>query len=154
MKYNLRRQLAKGQRWEQYLDSLFADQFSIIEATRDQQRLGIDRIFIGDDGRQHKIEYKADERAATTGNAFVETISVDTVGKLGWAELCEADYLLYYIAGVGPIYIIRPRDLRAKLEHWRQWYPERRIANDGYHTIGLLVPLKEFGRLAVAIHPG
>lgn len=154
MKYSLRRQLEKGERWEKYLDSLFVDNFSIRPATRQQQRQGIDRIFTHKLwGTEYRIEYKADKTAARTGNAFIETTSVDTWNKPGWALTCQSDFLIYYIVGIGPAYILRPRDIKANVSEWQGRYPERKIPNKGYHTVGLLVPLAELERFAVAVHP-
>lgn len=154
MKYSLQRQLEKGQKWERYLDSLFDTNFHIREATRQQQRQGIDRIFIEKStGKSYTIEYKADKTAARTGNAFVETMSVDRIGKRGWAYTCQADFIIYYIVGIGPAYILKPNDIREQLPIWEYRFPERTIPNKTYNTIGLLVPLDEFEKVAVAIHP-
>lgn len=150
--YDMRQQLKEGESAEMYLDSFFQDEFAIRPATRQQQRVGIDRIFTRrTDGREWAIEYKADKTAGRTGNAFVETVSVDTANKPGWALTCTADFILYYIVGIGPLYILRPKDIKAKMQEWQRRYPERRIPNGTYHTVGILVPLDEFERLAVQI---
>ncbi len=150
--YDMRQQLKQGEAAERYLDSVFADEFAIQPATREQQRQGIDRIFTrNSDGRQWKIEYKADKTAARTGNAFVETVSVDTAGKPGWAYTCQSDFIFYYIVGVGPLYIMRPRDIQKRLDHWKAIYPERQIPNGNYCTVGILVPLDEFEKVAVQV---
>lgn len=149
--YDMYRQLRKGEAAEQYLDSFFLHRFAVRPATPDEQRQGIDRGFKRlSDGKEFKVEYKADETAAKTGNAFVETMSVDTANKPGWALTCQADFILYYIVGTGRVYILRPKDIQERLEQWAQ-YPERHIPNGTYHTIGLLVPLDEFERAAVRI---
>ena len=44
------------------------------------------------------------------------------------------------------------QDVRRRLPAWRQIYPERTVANDGYNTVGLLVPLDELERLAVEVY--
>jgi hypothetical protein len=150
--YDMRQQLAKGEAAERYLDTLFRNQFAIRRATREEQRRGIDRVFTRyADQKQFKIEYKADKTAATTGNAFVETISVDTANKPGWAHSCQSDYIFYYIVGTGPVYILRPCDIQKRLKRWTEQYQERRIPNGRYHTVGLLVPLDEFERVAVQV---
>jgi hypothetical protein len=148
--YDMHRQLRKGEAAEQYLDSFFLHQFAIQPATPEEQRQGIDRRFTRlSDGREFKIEYKADKTAAKTGNAFVETISVDTQNKPGWALTCQADFILYYIVGTRLLYILRPSDIQQRLEQWAAQYPERYIPNGAYHTVGLLVPLHEFEQAAV-----
>lgn len=149
--YDMRQQLQQGEAAERFIDSMFCEEFEIRPASRDEQRQGIDRIYKRrKDGRELKIEYKADKTAASTNNAFVETVSVDTAGKPGWAYSCQADYILYYIVGVGPLYVLRPRDIRDKLEEWSK-YPSRQISNGTYKTHGILVPLEEFEELAVRV---
>jgi hypothetical protein len=150
--YDMNRQLRKGEAAERYLDSLFGSQFDIRRATRAEQRQGIDRIFTRPyDGKEFKIEYKADKTAATTGNAFVETVSVDTDNKPGWALTCQADYILYYVVGTGRVYVLRPKVIQEHLERWARDYPLRHIPNGTYQTVGLLVPLHEFEQAAVKI---
>ncbi len=97
------------------------------------------------------MEYKTDHRAQTTGNAFVETISIDRDLKLGWAVTSESDLLLYYIPGLELIYVIRFEALRAQLPRWLRTYPIRSIQNQGYATHGILVPLHEFEVLSEVI---
>ena len=153
--YDMRQQLRQGEAAERYLDSLFGDEFVIRPATRQQQRQGIDRIFTRRrDGSEFRIEYKADKTAARTGNAFVETVSVDTFNKPGWAYTCQSDYIFYYIVGAVPVYILRPEDIQKRLKRWETRYEKRRIPNGSYHTEGLLVPLEEFKEVAVQIVPG
>ena len=154
MTYQFARQLAQGQAYEQLLDERFADKYIIQLATPQQQRQGIDRVF-RPRAAPHEvlyIEYKADRTASRTGNAFVETVSVDTADKPGWAVSSQADWLFYLVAGdEEALYIIRMADLRARLPAWRRRYAERRIPNDGYHTVGLLVPLHKFEKIAYAV---
>ena len=104
-----------------------------------------------DTGQRFRVEYKTDYKAAETGNAFVETVSVDTAGKAGWAYSSEADYLIYFIPGDGLIYIIALEVLRRELPRWVREYPLRTAQNEGYATHGLLVPLDEFERSAEVV---
>ncbi len=152
MKYSFKRQLQRGRRAEKFLDSVFADRFQIKEAARNDERRGIDRFFTEyETGKKFAIQYKADKTASRTGNAFIETISVDRANIQGWAYTCQADYIFYYIDDSGPIYVIRPRDLRKKLSRWNRKYQTRSIPNKDYNTVGLLVPLDELERVAVSI---
>lgn len=152
--YSFQEQLAKGQTYEQQLDAAFADRFFIRPATRAEQRRGIDRIY-----RPRKapyqvltIEYKADKTAGRTGNAFVETVSVDVQDKPGWAISSQADWLFYLVLGAcETLYIIQMDRLRKQLPKWHRTCQERRIPNEGYHTVGLLVPLAEFEAIAYAV---
>lgn len=147
-------QLAIGEAAERRLDEHFR-QFpvEIRPATAEQQRQGIDRVFIDKaTGERTLMEYKADGRAAETGNAFVETISVDARGNPGWAETSQADYLAYLV--VGPpecIYMIPMLRLKAQLRRWQQSCRTAQARNDGYQTHGLLVPLAEFERIAIKV---
>lgn len=145
MTYDFKTQLHCGQTHEHFLDEFFNRWFVIADATRDQQRQGIDRMFTDKDtGAIHAVEYKADTTASRTGNAFVETISVDTANKLGWAYTSMADWLFYYLPKDGLIYFFEFAKLRRHLPRWTKQYPARSIPNNGYKTVGLLVPLAEF----------
>lgn len=154
MTYHFVTQLEQGQAYEQWLDARFADTYIIQSATPQQQRQGIDRVY-RPRSKPHEVlyvEYKADRTASRTGNAFVETVSVDTTNKPGWAHTSEADWLFYLVPGeCEALYIIRMADLRKKLPAWGRHYEQRRIPNDGYHTVGLLVPLDEFERIAYTV---
>jgi len=98
MTYTFDTQKARGDAGESFLDQVFAADYEVRPATRAEQRRGIDRIFTHrQTGRRLTVEYKTDYKAAHTGNAFVETVSVDTAGKAGWAYSSAADYLIYYV---------------------------------------------------------
>lgn len=145
--------LGFGKDGESFLDKHFSKWYDICPATRAQQQKGIDRVFTRrDDGRRYTIEYKCDATAARTGNAFVETVSVDSAGKPGWALTCSADFIIYYIVGRGPAYVIRPKEIKKRARKWERRYPKRTIPNKKsgyrYNTIGVLVPLAEFERIA------
>jgi hypothetical protein len=152
--YQFATQLAKGQSYEELLDERFSELHIIQPATPQQQRQGIDRVF-RPRSAPHEVmyvEYKADQKAAKTGNAFVEIVSVDTTGRPGWAESSQADWLFYLVPGAcEALYIIRMADLRRRLPEWRRTCEQRRIPNEGYHTVGLLVPLAEFEQIAYAV---
>jgi hypothetical protein len=151
--YAFKAQLTKGEQSEAELDAYFAQWYDIQPVDREQQRHGIDRIFTRkDNGLVFTIEYKTDWTAGKTHNAFVETVSVDTANKLGWAYSSQADYLIYYVPGAGLVYIITFVLLRACLPAWRS-FPVRKIPNKGYNTIGLLVPLNEFEHIATKVLP-
>ncbi|MGE0278167.1 MAG: hypothetical protein AB7R40_22455 [Nitrospiraceae bacterium] len=152
--YQFNQQLADGEKGERKLDAYFAKWFTITPATMDEQRRGIDRHFTRrSDGEHFTVEYKTDHTAGRTGNAFVETISVDTQSKAGWAITSRSQLLLYYVPGAGAIYVIPFPALRQALPTWQQRYPQRAIPNRGYHTHGILVPLLEFEKIAQQILP-
>ena len=111
--HDFRTQLADGAKGEVFLDGLFGEQYDINTATQAEQRQGIDRWFTNrQTGERKAVEYKTDHRAFDTGNAFVETISVDTNGKRGWDYTSRADILIYYLPEGGLVYILPMAKLR------------------------------------------
>ena len=150
--YNFETQLAKGEQAEAVLDAFFSGKFIVEKATPDQQRREIDRVLIDRySKRRIAVEYKTDWTASRSGNAFVETVSVDTRNVRGWAYTSQADYLAYYVPGDKLIYIMRFSTLREQLPGWKYKYQRRAIPNAGYKTIGLLVPLHEFERHSLEV---
>lgn len=147
--YNFDDQLAHGEQGEAFLDRFFSRWFRIKPAALEEQRHGIDRHF--HHLKSHEdftVEYKTDSMAARTGNAFIETISVDTEQKAGWAFTSQADMLLYYVPGKATVYILKMTAIRARLPIWMTTYDLREVPNHGYHTHGLLVPLEELEQVA------
>lgn len=152
-RYDFNHQLALGEEYERRLDEHFARWFAIAKATREQQRAGIDRVFRHRvTGAVYLVEYKADTLAGTTGNAFIETTSVDRTGRAGWAVASKADVLIYMVTQPQTIYAIRLRTLRRALAGWQQTYRLASAQNDGYKTWGHLVPLDELERIAIEVH--
>lgn len=153
MVYRMDRQLAQGEAAEALLDRHFAGRFAITPATREQQRQGIDRIFVQrQTSKAYTIEYKTDWTAAKTGNAFVETVSVDTLNKPGWAYASQAQWLVYYVPGLRRVYLIDFIDLRKLLPQWvAECKAAPPIPNKGYNTLGILTPLAQFARCASRI---
>lgn len=150
--YNFDTQLADGETGEAYLDNKFRKWYTITPATRAQQRLGIDRWYTRlSNGETFPVEYKTDRTAGRTGNAFIETVSVDTTNKPGWAYTSKARFLIYRIPEPETIYIVPMAEIRYRIDRWRTRYPERTIPNDTYNTIGTLVPLDEIERIAIAV---
>lgn len=150
--YQFGKQLTKGEKAESRLDQHFGNWYQIVHTTREQQRQGIDRIFTGRINRERiAVEYKSDWTAAQTRNAFVETVSVDTENKPGWALTSHADVLVYYVPPIGMAYWIPFESLRPMVSTWQATYPVRQIPNCGYNTHGLLVPLKQFEMICTQI---
>lgn len=151
--YAFKEQLAIGEQYERQLDAFFAQwDIDIRPATAEEQRQGIDRFFTHrPTGKVDTMEYKADDKAGRTGNAFIETVSVDTTGKPGWALASQAMYLVYLVVEPEAIYLVSMRRLRRELPRWRAAYPEVSAQNDGYRTLGLLVPLHELESVAVVV---
>ena len=144
--YSFRRQLTKGQRAEQRLDGFFGKWFCITPSTREQQRMGIDRIWTGrHHGQRLTVEYKADWAASSTGNAWLELATAEVEG---WALKCRADYLVYWLPDTGQIFLAQIERLKAALPAWTLAYPVKRALDDGWAGAGLLAPLEEFVRVA------
>ena len=76
----------------------------------------------------------------------------DSPPKPGWAMTSQARYLVYLVAGQEEaIYLIPFRRLRLCLPRWGREYPTGAAPNEGYTTKGLLVPLHELERIAIAV---
>ena len=146
--YDFNKQLALGQAYEQHLDDLMRKWFAITPATKVQQQRGIDRVFHHKDGSVYLVEYKADMLAGSTGNAFVETVSVDTADRPGWAYSSQATMLIYLVTQPETVYCIWMARLRLQLERWKAAYPAAHADNGRYRTHGILVPLAEFEMIA------
>lgn len=148
--------LKEGEEGEAFLDDYFRERgYDIRPASDAEQRQGIDRWMkrAAPDSKWFPVEYKTDAVASRTGNAFVETVSVDTSGKRGWAYTSRSDWLIYYVPGDDIIYIIDFVALRLELPRWEHSYITRPAQNNGYRTYGVLVPLHEFEKLAARVWP-
>lgn len=151
MNYDFHHQLTEGEQGERFLDAFFRARGHTVSAvSREEQRQGIDRLIETPAGVM-RVEYKTDYLAARTGNAFIETISVDSAGqhgKMGWALTTACDYLIYYLPETS-IYVLPVYALRWALPGWMRTYPAKQAANHGYQTHGILVPLPEVAAYAV-----
>lgn len=146
--YQFDRQHQLGVTYEARLDNFFKTYCFVYEAAAHEQRQGIDRWFADEDEGFISIEYKADSKAAKTGNAFVETISVDTRNISGWAYTSIADVLCYYVPPLNKVWLIDFLELRRHLPQWVATYPKRKVQNSDYCTHGLLVPLQTLANIA------
>lgn len=140
--YRFGEQKRKGAEVEKLLDAWFGRtyDFEVRPATPEQQRQGIDRVFIGKDGKSVTVEYKADWTAHTSGNAFIE---VGVSDGPGWALNSQADLILYYLPQRREGYWLTPRHLRRMLTERWQGYPRKIVHNPRYIVTGVLVPLDE-----------
>lgn len=147
--YTFSDQLEIGRQGERFLDQLLEPTWIVTPSTYNQQRQGIDRILTHrQTGQKVRAEYKTDYRGHRSERAFVEIISVDRKGKLGWAYLSEADFLIYYLCKLNVVYVIHFQELRQHLRRWHRLYELVSVANPDYQTHGLLVPLCEFEEIA------
>ena len=144
--------LKRGQQAEDYLDKWFAPDYKVRKASGAEQRRGIDRWFVRYNMEEPipwvPVDYKADFQSWETGNAYIETVSVDdgrNPPKPGWAIAGQAKVLIYYTPQADVIYMVRMGTVRFHLKRWEKEYgPARPAMNEGYKTMGICVPLHEF----------
>lgn len=152
--YDFKTQLNIGKKAELTLDSYFSRWYEITPVTlTDELNKGIDRIFNGANG-QRTIEYKADFKSAKTGNAYLEyeVNSDNGKSKLGWVEGSLADYVIYAIISeqiITQIYVLEPKVLRENLPSWKEQYRIVKCHNRGYHSVGVIVPLRQIREVAL-----
>jgi hypothetical protein len=149
--------LAQGEAAEEYLDLVFATLFGyrIEKADRAWQRQGVDRFFVPRaPSREARfgVEYKSDWAASRTGNAFIETTSVDRTGRQGWAYTSRARFLAYFVVPDDLIYVLPLTVVRRLLPRWLAAYPTRPARNRDYNTLGVCVPLEELERIRSPIN--
>ena len=98
----------------------------------------------GVQGRQH---------GGRTGNALIETISVDTDGRPGWAYTSRATLLVYLVTEPQTIWRDQHGTAAASVTAVVGGLSDcAQAINDGYSTHGLLVPLDELERIAAAVY--
>jgi hypothetical protein len=149
--HDFREQVSEGEAFAKELDVFFSTRYEITRTPLATDKLGIDRIFTHHaTGKRYSIEYKSDSRAASTGNAFVEIVSVSENNTPGWAKTCLAQWIIYYIPPWRKGYWIRACTIKARLEAWERRYPTGRGQNRQYASIGILVPLWEIEVAAYA----
>jgi hypothetical protein len=151
--YSFPEQLERGQHWEGVLDEYFSTWYDITEATRDEQRKGIDRWFRHKDGYRYgvplepvPVEYKADDKTSDTGNVFIETDSVVENDKPGWAWKSQAK-ILVYLAIPDTLYIASMENVRKMIREWRNAYGTRRVKNQHWTSRGIPVPEEAFAMI-------
>jgi len=140
-----RNSLEVGKMHEEELDRYFGEMFEITHVSKYLESHGIDRIYKSKmSGMIRTVEYKSDEMASKTGNVFIETVSVDNEDKPGWVFTSWAQVLFYYLPFDGIIYIANMDGIKNKVKKWKKNCEIRKVANDGYYTEGLLIPINEF----------
>ncbi len=145
--YDFVEQLELGEDYEKVLDGYYSNWFVIEPVSMNAQKSGIDRVWTNrTDSIRYSVEYKSDSTAATTGNVFIETVSVDVQDKKGWAKTSCAQLLVYYIPPLNTAYTIPMLSIKSLLSDWIKKYKLQSIKNKGYFTKGLLVPVTEFAK--------
>ena len=150
--YNFNGKLSEGEQHEADLDRYYSQWFDIQSVSMNAQRSGIDRVWTRKSTNvSYSMEYKSDTKAASTGNAFIETVSVDAAGKPGWAYTSCAQLLAYYVPPLNRVYHLTMMAIKNNVDKWAKMYPPGKAKNDGYYTHGVLVPLSEFQKHAYRI---
>jgi len=150
MSYSVTTKIQEGEAAERILDEYFRQRWHVIPVTHELQHRGIDRVLIqrNDFSMRLLVDYKADAKAAQTGNAFIELESRFSTGvQIGWAESSFADLIIYFLPSDRQAMIIPTIRLRAVLAEWRQTYQTkltssfRESTGERWQTLGLIVPL-------------
>lgn len=143
--HDFRDKLADSEARNKELDRAFSRWYEIYPMPLIIDKIGIDRLWKEKEWKVfYSVEYKFDERTAETGNAFIETVSVDTENKPGWGYTCAAQILVYYIPQWHKAWVLSPMEIKNRLEEWKKKYREVPVQNNGYKTFGLLVPWQVF----------
>lgn len=144
--------------YEAELDKAFGQAYIIEQATREQERFGIDRVYEHRLSRvRYSVEYKTDHKTPETGNVFIETTSVDSAGKRGWAFTSTCQVLIYFIPGFEYALRADMMDIKRRLPEWIERFAEAPAMNKDrsgkyYRTLGQLVPLSVFRESCVDVH--
>lgn len=150
--YDFESKFEDGQKYEAELDHFFSKWYDIRPVGRELQRLGIDRIFTAKDtGERYSVEYKSDEKTFHTGNVFVETVSVDTQNKLGWALTSCAQLIVYFVPQLRKVYITQTVKIKRKVREWKAVYKILPVPNRTYKTLGMAIPKDEFAKICKVV---
>lgn len=148
----------KARLYEAELDKFFDGAYRLEHATMEQERSGIDRIFENRRSRvRYSVEYKTDHQAHETGNVFIETMSVDSADKKGWAFTSVSQVLVYFIPKLEYAMRADMLDVKRRLPEWIHRYREVPATNKSrggefYRTLGRLVPVDVFRECCLEIH--
>lgn len=149
--YDFSGQLDKGESGEKALDNYYSQWYTITAVNMSGQKSGTDRLLTDKTtGMRTSVEYKTDDWTPRSGNVFIETVSVDTQNKPGWAYTSCAQWLIYYVPGFKKAYWITMLNVKHYLPYWIanvdkiKGYKKKRVPNNGYFTEGITVPLTDF----------
>lgn len=138
-------------RWRPVLcDWLRVSGYRVTDATPEDEWRGVDVWTVDDTGERVGIDFKCDERWRTTGNVFVELESNHQTGRLGCVLTSDARWLLYFLTPDRVLVCLTTR-LRDAIPAWKTQYPQRPARNQGYDTMGLLVPVAAVERCAESV---
>lgn len=155
-KFEQTAQFKSGQDVADFLDAYYRERGWVITPTTPHEER---TLCLGDrhyrQGDTHwLVEYKSGLQTFQTGNVFLETVSVDSVGKAGWVYTCKADYIMYGCLLNDKILIFLPERLRFEIDGLKAKYPTKKTGkqqNNGYDTHGVIVPLAAAEQLAAKV---
>lgn len=141
--------LAIGLAYEEILDKFYGQGYTINHVGYSLQLLGIDRIWLHRKSRKrYSVEYKSDIKAGETDNIFIETLSNEVTGQLGWAYTSCAQLLITFIPAKDYAYRATMIAVKYHLDEWIKKYPSIEVKNDGYISRGVLLPMYIFEEVA------
>lgn len=138
--------LERGHQGEAWLDRHFGQTWQIETASRYEERRGIDRWFSDPWTDRLSVQYKTDEKAAETGNAFIEVVSGGPkFHQNGWLWTTKAKVLVYWLPSTEHprFWVLDPVKLRKLAADWHRQYPIRSAPNRGYWTYGICPSIAE-----------
>jgi hypothetical protein len=155
MTYRFGKQYRVGAIGAQMLDGYFQKLYRLLPATMQEEENGIDRVGFREDGTQVFLEYKTDVKADYSGRAFIEVVAYahDLGQRPGWAYTTQADIIVYFLPFSNRLFLLRSRRLRSRMALYEAQYERVQVANAGWKTTGLLVPLEVLliDRIAVLV---
>jgi hypothetical protein len=121
----------------QVLDAIFGPEFIIVHATKHHQKQKVDRFLIYRKRVQvHIVDYKVDERAATSNNLVLEHVSVERRGQIkarGWLFTTPADWLVFYVSGFDTAYVLLTQRVRDAWADIIRLFPAKETTTPAEH---------------------
>lgn len=140
-------QVDDARAYEAAIDRVFSQWYDIEPVPLAINKIGIDRLWTSKTTRvRYSVEYKTDWKTSETGNAFIETVSVDENNKPGWGYTCSAQLIVYYVPQWSRAFLVPTIAVKNSIEGWRARFKEKAAQNQGYKTLGVPVPWSEFKR--------
>jgi hypothetical protein len=153
--YNFDEQYAIGMEGEKDLDEYLRSLGYAVElVSRSEQRRGMDRNVRHREFPwiEFRVEYKADSKAAETGNGFIELESAK--GVPGGFTKSEALYIVHYIPPTSVLRWVLVRLMQLYIPTWLVRYPDIKAMHNEQNgrewvTRGIAVPLVVLDRTVV-----
>lgn len=146
-------QLQIGGRLERRIARSVSNEECVLPVPRRLQHrpFHMDQIWISREWphRVRTVEITGDWRAAETGNALIEVHSVDVEGRPGKYWETWANLAVHALPSEGYGYVVKVDAIQSHMTAWSHDYREVKIPNDGYHTVGLPVPLSEIESISL-----